>query len=331
MNIDGMIVNADVQEIIDELKSQLALQGISLFAKSKDSAEDYMVCCPYHKDGQERNPSMGIRKSDGMTHCLACGVVRSLPEMICDCFNETDKTFGHKWLAQNFLSIGVGERGNIVLDCSRTNNADVSDVVLSTVTEKELDSYRYVHPYMYERGLTDDIIEEFDIGYDKATDSITFPVKDVNGKCLFVARRQIKTKRFDLPKDIEKPLYGLYEVCKYTEEHLVLGGRGRHYPISEIYVCEGLFDCLRLWCNGKFAVAGFGCLFSEYQIRQLESLPTRHLILALDNDEAGRSATERLKKRIRNKLISVVELPVGRKDIGECSDDEICKLKENLY
>lgn len=41
MNIDGMIVNADVQDIIDELKSQLALQGISLFAKSKDSAEDY--------------------------------------------------------------------------------------------------------------------------------------------------------------------------------------------------------------------------------------------------------------------------------------------------
>lgn len=324
MNIDGMIINADVQEIIDELKSQLALQGISLFAKSKDSAEDYMTCCPYHKDGQERNPSMGIRKSDGMAHCLACGVVRSLPEMICDCFNETDKTFGHKWLAQNFLSIGVEERGNIVLDYSRTNNADVSDVVFSTVTEKELDSYRYVHPYMYERGLTDDIIEEFDIGYDKATDSITFPVKDVNGKCLFVARRQIKTKRFDIPKGIDKPLYGLCEVNN-------ISFAGSNDMLDEIYVCEGLFDCLRLWCNYRYAVAGFGCLFSDYQIRQLESLPTRHLILALDNDEAGRSATERLKKRIRNKLISVVELPVGRKDIGECSDSEICELKENLY
>ena len=324
MNINGMIINADVQEIIDELKSQLALQGVLLFAKSKDSAEDYMVCCPYHKDGQERNPSMGIRKSDGMAHCLACGVVRSLPEMICDCFNETDKSFGHKWLAQNFLSIGVEERGTIVLDCSRTNNADVSDVVLSTVTEKELDSYRYVHPYMYERGLTDDIIEEFDIGYDKATDSITFPVKDVNGKCLFVARRQIKTKRFDIPKGIDKPLYGLYEVDN-------ISFAGSDDLLDEIYVCEGLFDCLRLWCNYRYAVAGFGCLFSAYQIRQLESLPTRHLILALDNDEAGRSATERLKKRIRNKIISVVELPVGRKDIGECSDDEICKLKENLY
>ena len=324
MNINGMIINADVQEIIDELKSQLALQGVLLFAKSKDSAEDYMVCCPYHKDGQERNPSMGIRKSDGMAHCLACGVVRSLPEMICDCFNETDKSFGHKWLAQNFLSIGVEERGTIVLDCSRTNNADVSDVVLSTVTEKELDSYRYVHPYMYERGLTDDIIEEFDIGYDKATDSITFPVKDVNGKCLFVARRQIKTKRFDIPKGIDKPLYGLYEVDN-------ISFAGSDDLLDEIYVCEGLFDCLRLWCNYRYAVAGFGCLFSAYQIRQLESLPTRHLILALDNDEAGRSATERLKKRIRNKLISVVELPVGRKDIGECSDDEICKLKESLY
>ena len=323
MNIDGMIINADVQEIIDELKSQLEIRGILLFAKSKDSAEDYMVCCPYHKDGQERNPSMGIRKSDGMAHCLACGVVRSLPEMICDCFNETDKSFGHKWLAQNFLSIGVEERGNIVLDYSRTNNADVSDVVLSTVTEKELDSYRYVHPYMYERGLTDDIIEEFDIGYDKATDSITFPVKDVNGKCLFVARRQIKTKRFDIPKGIDKPLYGLYEVDN-------ISFAGSDDLLDEIYVCEGLFDCLRLWCNYRYAVAGFDCLFSDYQIRQLESLLTRKLVLALDNDEAGKQATERLKSKIKCKIISTVVLPKGRKDIGECTDEEIMNLQENF-
>lgn len=322
--INGIVIVADIGEILTELRSQLSTQGIIRFQKIVDSGKDFMTQCPYHKDGQERNPSMGIRKSDGMAHCLACGVVRSLPEMICDCFNETDKTFGHKWLAQNFLSIGVEERGEICLDYSRSGNADVSDVVLSEVTEKELDSYRYVHPYMYERGLTDDIIEEFDIGYDKATDSITFPVKDVNGKCLFVARRQIKTKRFDIPKGIEKPLYGLYEVNN-------ISFAGSDDMLDEIYVCEGLFDCLRLWCNYRYAVAGFGCLFSDYQIKQLESLPTRHLILALDNDEAGRSATERLKKRIRNKLISVVELPVGRKDIGECSDDEICKLKENLY
>ena len=46
--------------------------------------------------------------------------------------------------------------------------------------------------------MTDEVIEQFDLGYDKSTDSITFPVRDKNGDCMFVARRSIKTKYFDL-------------------------------------------------------------------------------------------------------------------------------------
>ena len=76
------------------------------------------------------------------------------------------------------------------------------------------------------------------------------------------------------------------------------------------------------------AVAGFGCLFSEYQIKQLEDLPVRKLILALDNDSAGREATAKLRKRIKNKLITEVVLPEGRKDVGECTDEEIDNLQE---
>lgn len=323
MQIDGMVIDADISEIIKELKAQLAEQGIELFAKSKNSAEDYMICCPYHKGGQEHRPSAGIRKSDGMFHCLACGETHSLAEMISDCFGYKDKTFGYKWLAKNFSSTEVSERGDIILDCSRTNNVNVRNAGVEEVTKEELDSYRYIHPYMYKRGLTDDIIEEFDIGYDKRTDSITFPVKDLNGKCIFVARRSIKTKMFDIPKNVEKPLYGLYEV-----DSISFAGSGD--MLDQVYVCEGLFDCLRLWCNYRYAVAGFGCLFSDYQIKQLNNLPTRHLILALDNDEAGRKATERLKHRIKNKIISTVELPKGRKDIGECTDEEIMHLVENL-
>ena len=137
--------------------------------------------------------------------------------------------------------------------------------------------------------MTDEIIEQFDLGYDKATDSITFPVKSINGTCIFVARRQIKTKVFNIPKGIDKPLYALYEATISTAK--------------VVYVCEGLFDCLRFWCNGKVAVAGFGCLFSDYQVELLEQLPQRTLVFALDNDDAGRQATQRLKTRIKNILI----------------------------
>ena len=65
---------------------------------------------------------------------------------------------------------------------------------------------------MYERGLTDEVIEEFDIGYDKDTRCITFPVRDKSGGTLFVARRSVDTKYFNYPKEAEKPLYGLFEL-----------------------------------------------------------------------------------------------------------------------
>ncbi len=349
MQIDNLIIHTPLITILSTLKSELALGGINRFEKMFDSGDDVMVCCPYHKDGQERRPSAGIRKSDGMFHCLACGETHSLPEVISYCFGSTDplSRVGYKWLVNRFVSVEVQERDAIKLDFGRNscvdfhsairdnNSNDISDKRDSNIinadnvtyiTEEELDKYRYTHPYMYERGLTDDIIDLFDIGYDVDTGSITFPIKDSTGNCLFIARRSVRNKRFDLPKGIDKPLYGLYETFTHTS-----GEKLGSFPIvyaSEIYVCEGLFDCLRLWCNGKVAVAGFGCLFSDYQIKQLKELPTRHLILALDNDASGIEGADRIRKSVKNKLITSVIIPNNKKDIGELTDDEIQNLQE---
>ena len=336
MQIDNLIINVSLFDVLTELKKQLNINGIQLLDKMLDSGDDVMVQCPYHKNGQERIPSAGIRKSDGLFHCLACGETHALPEMITHCFGSDDALFGYKWLAKNFSSVEVQNREDIQLDLERNHVSDKGGVLVNRadnksvcVTEEELDGYRYTHPYLYERGLNDDIIEKFDLGYDKRTDSITFPVRDKNGDCMFVARRSVKMKYFDIPKGIDKPLYGLYELMQSVR---IPRGAGR-YPIivpDDIYVCEGLFDCLRLWCNGKFAVAGFGCLFSSYQIKQLQDLPGRSLILALDNDKAGIAATQRLRKLLTNKIIKEVVLPSFRKDIGECTDNEIQNLKEIL-
>lgn len=330
MFINNTIFNVDLRTVIQELRSQLIVNHIHLLNKIQDSGEDIMICCPYHKEGQERRPSAGIRKSDGMFHCLACGETHSLPEVISHClgYNDPLGKEGFKWLCKNFSSVEVENREDIKIDCERNNvsNKGVSLVNCNHsksgyVTEEELEKYRYTHPYMYNRGLNDNVIELFDIGYDRATDSITFPVRDKSGRVLFVARRSVSSKRFDIPKGVEKPLYGLYEV-----DNLSFSASGDW--LNEVYVCEGLFDCLRLWCNNRPAVAGFGCLFSDYQIKQLNELPTRHLILATDSDKAGINARLELRSRIKNKLITEVELPKNKKDIGECTDSEIMHLKE---
>ena len=325
MLINGVQFNAELKDIIQELRSQLIVNHIHLLNSIMDSGDDIMVACPYHKDGQERRPSAGIRKTDGKFHCFACGKTADLDEMVANCFGYNDPAWGYRWIAKNFLTVQVEEREPIVLNLSRTKQAE--ETPKTFVDPEKLDSYRYTHSYLYKRGMTDDIIERFDLGYDKDTDSITFPVRywgSLNfGQCMFVAKRNIKTKRFDLPKNLNKPLYGLYEVWEDLTYH-----KSTIDLVPEVYVCEGLFDCLRLWCVGKYAVAGFGCLYSDYQMMLLEGLPTRKLVLAFDNDEAGKKGMAKLRKRIKNKLITEVVLPPGRKDIGECTDEELNNLEE---
>jgi len=330
MIINDTMFAVDLRTIIQELRSQLIVNHIPLLNKIQDSGSDIMICCPYHKEGQERRPSAGIRKSDGLFHCLACGETHSLPEVISYClgYNDPLGKEGYKWLCRYFSNVGVENRESIKINLARDNISNKSNILVNRnysksdgVSKEELDSYRYTHPYMYKRGLNDTVIDLFDIGYDIATDSITFPVRDKDGTVLFVAKRSVGRKRFNLPKGIDKPLYGLYEV-----DNLSFSASGDW--LNEVYVCEGLFDCLRLWCNNRHAVAGFGCLFNKQQIEQLNSLPTRKLILATDNDEAGRKANARLRSLIKGKLITEVELPKGRKDVGECTDEELLNLKE---
>ena len=213
IEVNGNYITADVEEIISELKTQLELNGVKKFYKTIDTPQNTMVCCPFHKEGQEKRPSMGIYKKDGTCHCFACGWVGSLSELISNCFGYDDMgLYGNKWLVKNFLTLEVEERKDIELDLDRNTR-----VVNNTnfVSAEELDSYRWTHPYWAKRRITDEyLIELFDLGYDKQTDCITFPIRDAKGNCLFVARRSVKTKYFNYPEGVEKPLYGLYELYK---------------------------------------------------------------------------------------------------------------------
>ena len=325
------------------------INQIPLLQKFKDSGDNIMVQCPYHGNGQERKPSAGIRKSDGMFHCFACNEAHTLPEMISYCLGNTDDIFGKqgfKWIMKNFATVQVEDRKDVEIDLERNHNANKnsilrnsSDTEFNGVTEEELDSYRYYHSYWKKRGITDDnIIELFDLGYDRKTDCITFPVRDKNGDCLFVARRNVRTKWFNYPAGAEKPLYGLYELYRSLSN-----GRGSAKinikPVvmliqGEVFVCESMIDCILLWQAGFYAVALNG-LGNELQFKQLRELPCRKLILATDNDERGMEARYRIQRNVPNKIITQyiipqIKRPDGKvtKDINDLELDEFDNLKE---
>lgn len=337
MTINDVQFNAELMDILTELILQLRANGSELISKYKDGPTHIQICCPYHNNGMERRPSAGIRKEDGIFHCFACGEVHSLQEVISYCFGHTDDvvgSFGWQWLLKNFITIKTEERKDVDLNFSRTQrnssmvrnfcggdtlDSGSNDNLRQNVSESELEKYRYIHPYMYKRGLTDEVIELFDIGYDDTSKCITFPVRDIKGNCLFVARRSVNTKFFNYPEGVEKPLYGLYEIMKFYKER---------YLISEVIVCESMLDALSFWTIGKFACALNG-LGNELQFKQLRELPCRKIILATDMDERGLAARKRIRQNIQNrKIVTEYIFPKGRKDANECTKEELVNLEE---
>ena len=320
MEVNNHVILDDTQDILIELRKQLELNGVKRFAKFIDSGKNIQTNCPFHKEGQERKPSFGINKNTGECHCFGCGWSGTLSEMISNCFGKDDfGAYGNKWLIRNFLSVAVESRPDIDVDFCRRKK--ITSETKKYISEQELDSYRYTHPYMYKRKLTDEIIDLFDIGYDKSTECITFPNRDINGNCLFIARRSVKTKFFKYPQDVEKPVYGLYEcnICAKTIKNW--------FP-NEIIICESMLDALTCWVYGKYAVAlnGTG---NENQFKTLRNMPNRKFILATDMDEAGLKARERIRQSLGNKLVTeyVWDINVA-KDINDMNKEYFDSLKE---
>ena len=110
-------------------------------------------------------------------------------------------------------------------------------------------------------------------------------------------------------------MYGLYELSRLTE-----------YP-REVIICESMIDAIYFWTVGKYAVALNG-LGNELQFRQLKEMPCRKFILCTDSDDAGMKARMRIRKNIRNKLITEYVLPTGRKDANDCTQEELMNLQE---
>jgi hypothetical protein len=315
-------------EVLNELKTQLALNGIQRFAEFKPGPRNIQFNCPIHAGGQERKPSCGISTVNkegvpaGTVHCFTCGYTATLEQMISHCFGKDDDgVFGREWLIKNFLTISIENRKDIILDLQRGNNK----ITNNYITEEELDSYRYYHPYMYKRRLTDEVIEQFDVGYDNHFElkdkfgkvksvlrCLTFPVRDINGNTLFIARRSVDIKFFHYPEGVNKPIYGLYELPKGAKE---------------VIICESILNALTCYVYGKPAVALLG-LGTEYQYEQLRKLGCRKIITALDPDAAGQRATARLKKALNgSKLVTSYIVPEG-KDINDLEKEEFENLQE---
>lgn len=323
------------------------LEDLKLLRLNKPSGEWYQIYCPFHSNGEEKRPSCGVALTDqfrsgrtlkaGTFHCFTCNTVKSLPDTITYLLQQhaVSKT-GLEWLKENIegfeddyddfdylipQNLMNAINANYAIDYI---NSLVNQNNTNFISEQELATYRQIVPYMYERGLTNELIEKYDIGYDanftppgkkKPVPSITFPVKDRNGNTLFLCRRSIKGKMFNYPQGVEKSLYGIYELPKNTKS---------------VVICESCINALTAIKYGYHAVALLGT-GTSYEINQLKELGVQEYVICLDPDDAGRRGAAKLKKALSSTgLVWVVDMPDG-KDLNDCTKEEFDAVYANRH
>ena len=313
--------DVDIEEILKQIRTEVKLKkDLDILTDIKPSNEDLMVTCPVHSNGNESKPSCGININTGVFHCFTCGIRGGLDRFISYCFGrDDDGDYGYQWLVNNYGESSYATRKGLSLAKRPTYKST------KTISEEELDSYRYYHDYMWKRKLTPELVEMFDVGFDpnfklknKKTGKtitipcLTFPVDDIDGNILFIARRAVDRKFFHYPMTANKPIYALSKCLSY----------------KIIYVCESILNALTLWNYGFPAVALLGT-GSESQIKILTHCEFRKIILCLDGDKAGDMGIQRIFNGLQNiTKISYIKMPRDGRDINDLSKDEFLHLKE---
>lgn len=316
LKVGNKVIYTPIEDILSDFQQYMLRRGVNVFGDIKVAGNNIMIRCPIHKNGAERKPSCGVLRQDidgtpaGTVHCFTCGYTASLEQLISYILGDKDSYItGQKWLLDTYVDNVVNVRQAISLPF---DNSHITNPV-KYISEEELDGYRYIHPYMYKRKLTDEVICLFDIGYDKDAKCITMPVNDKNGNCLFIARRSVVGKFFNYPSGVNKPVYGLDKIISH--------------PPKSLIVCESVFNCLSCYVYGTTPAVAMLGTGTESQYKQLESIGVREFILGFDPDSAGYRARDRFFEYFKNKaFISYLDVPVG-KDINDLSKEEFLSLK----
>ena len=311
--IKNKVIDAPIHTILTTLRSELG--GIKLHDIERERNDNIAVTCPIHKGGHESRPSCGVyTKMDnpnveyGKVHCFTCGYTASLAKLVGDCFGGNEE-FGEKWLLERF-GTRYSESSDMLpeITLGKSNEKRYLD-------ESVLKKYNFYHPYLPSRGISKEVIDKFQIGYDDKYKMVTFPVWDEKDKLVLITYRSVENKRFYIEEGIDKPIYLLNHIIKQN--------------IQTVYIVESQINALTLWSWGFPAVASIGTgSYTQYKI--LNKCGVRNYILCFDGDDGGDKGIQRFIKNIRKDVfITVKNIPRG-KDVNDLTKEEFVNLSEKV-
>ena len=311
--IDNYVINKPIEEILTLLKLSLTNGKLK---DIENKGDNILVTCPHHDGGHEKTPACNIYIGNdtklpyGYFNCFVCGEKGSFLKFVAECF-DAPESYAKAWLLKNFggelvaKNLFMGEP--IVLNRNKG--------IKKHLDESILDQYQTWNPYLAKRKLSREICELFKVRYDPKYRQVIFPAYDIKGNLVMLAKRSIDTKSFYLDKDVEKPVYCLDYVMKNN--------------IKTVLITEGPFDCLTGWEYGFPTIATFGKI-SDYQIEQINKSCINIIYAAFDNDAAGRSFLETLKRKLTKRIIIIeTKFPFGRKDLNDLTKEELQEIIKN--
>ena len=311
--IDNYVINKPIEEILTLLKLSLTNGKLK---DIENKGDNILVTCPHHDGGHEKTPACNIYIGNdtklpyGYFNCFVCGEKGSFLKFVAECF-DAPESYAKAWLLKNFggeliaKNLFMGEP--IVLNRNKG--------IKKYLDESVLDQYQTWNPYLAKRKLSREICELFKVRYDPKYRQVIFPAYDIKGNLVMLTKRSIDTKSFYLDKDVEKPVYCLDYIMKNN--------------IKTVLITEGPFDCLTGWEYGFPTIATFGKI-SDYQIEQINKSCINIIYAAFDNDAAGRSFLETLKRKLTKRIIVIeTKFPFGRKDVNDLSKEELQEIIKN--
>ena len=350
------------QYFIDDLKDRADLvRLIEPYAPLKKKGANWMACCPFH---QEKTPSFSVNPAKGFYKCFGCGkggnaytflmemeglnfpeaVQRvaemngvPLPEPIDDGQYQQNKQRKEE---KKQLSEQVIELNKIALEFWEAELQSEKSKVKSQKAKEAKE-------YLLSRGITDEIIKQFRIGFspdswdallnhlkekgadeklieqsglvsvneekervfDRFRGRIMFPVLDVNGNPVAFGARAMGD---DQPKYLNSP-----ETPAYVKGQHLYGLFQSKEAIRQkkfAILVEGYLDLIALYQFGITNVAAsLGTAFTPEQSKLLSRF-TKQIVINYDGDDAGIKAAKRAIEHLlpQDFEIKVLVLPGGQ-------------------
>lgn len=170
-----------------------------------------------------------------------------------------------------------------------------------------LDRYKWRHPYLGNRGISEPVQRLMRIGYDRERNAIVIPWFNADGTLGAVKYRRVDTKAFWYERGgrpIREMVYGI---------DIVYSRRLRRVAVVEAEV-----DAMTLMTAGMPAIATGGAQFGDVKRDIILRSPIEEVVLFRDNDAAGRAWRNQVYEALRGKVgVSIALVPRFHKDVNE--------------